>query len=306
MLELSHADGQTARLAYGGDTLNTAIYLARMGLAPHYLTALGNDPYSDQMLAAWEKEGIQTDLVLRHPTRLPGLYTIQTDDWGERCFYYWRDESAARAFFDLPAHDAALAEATEADWLYLTGITLSIFDKAGRDRLVETAKAVRARGGQVVFDPNYRPKGWPSADAAWIAMMPFAKQTTIALPTIDDENVLHGEASSGEHAARWHELGVSKVLMKCGPDGATLFEHGREPVRIPAERQVAPKDTTGAGDSFNAALIHGLATGQSLEDAARDGNRLAAFVIQHSGAIAPHSGMPGFRRLGTKAFASEE
>ncbi|MEL6861238.1 MAG: sugar kinase [Pseudomonadota bacterium] len=292
MLELSDLDGDNVHLAYGGDTLNTAIYLARLGCAPHYVTALGQDGFSDRMRLEWEKEGVRTDHILRHPTRLPGLYAIETDDQGERRFHYWRSESAARAFFDLPDHKHALAFAAKADWLFVSGITLSIFDQAERDALIQTARAVRARGGHVVFDPNYRPKGWASPKAAWSAMKPFAEETSLALPTHDDEDTLHGSATCSAHAERWKALGVSNIILKRGSSGAMIFASDQDPVHVPADSVLVPKDTTGAGDSFNAALIASLVSGRSLEEAVKTANRLAAYVIQHAGAIAPQAGMP--------------
>jgi 2-dehydro-3-deoxygluconokinase len=74
-------DGRRARFArsYGGDTLNTAIYLARLGVAVDYVTALGDDPWSDEMIAGWAAEGVGTEQVARVPGRVPGLYIIQTD-----------------------------------------------------------------------------------------------------------------------------------------------------------------------------------------------------------------------------------
>ena len=94
MIELSeHADGSLTR-SYGGDTLNTALYMARLGTPVDYVTALGDDGWSDEMLAAWQAEGIGTGKVLRLPGRLPGLYVIQTDPAGERRFQYWRDSAA--------------------------------------------------------------------------------------------------------------------------------------------------------------------------------------------------------------------
>ena len=100
MVELrEQPDGQLRR-SYGGDTLNTAVYLARLGVAVDYVTALGDDAWSGEMLAGWEEEGIGTRLVYRLPGRLPGLYIIQTDPQGERRFLYWRDSAAARQLFD--------------------------------------------------------------------------------------------------------------------------------------------------------------------------------------------------------------
>ncbi len=109
MIELrERPDGRLDR-SFGGDTLNTAVYLARLGVAVDYVTALGDDPWSDEMVAAWAREGVGTGLARRVPGRLPGLYIIQTDPSGERSFLYWRDSAAARMLFD-PPHGVALGE----------------------------------------------------------------------------------------------------------------------------------------------------------------------------------------------------
>src|ERR1700704_1138649 len=102
MIELSQATGGLLARSYGGDTLNTAVYLARLGVSVDYVTALGDDPWSEEMVRAWEAEGVGTSLVVRVPGRLPGLYLISTDAAGQRTFYYWRDGAPARLLFDLP------------------------------------------------------------------------------------------------------------------------------------------------------------------------------------------------------------
>ena len=102
MIELrEEADGRLSR-GYGGDTLNTAVYLSRLGTPVDYVTALGDDSWSDELIAAWDAEGVGTGRVLRLPGRLPGLYIIQTDAKGERRFSYWRDTAAARLLFQAP------------------------------------------------------------------------------------------------------------------------------------------------------------------------------------------------------------
>lgn len=87
MLELSQ-DDDGWRLGHGGDTVNMAIHLARSGHNVAYLTALGSDPFSDDLRNRWRAEGINTSLVLTDPTKNPGLYAIRTDDSGERSFFY--------------------------------------------------------------------------------------------------------------------------------------------------------------------------------------------------------------------------
>lgn len=146
MIELSeHADGTLTR-SYGGDTLNTALYMARLGTPVDYVTALGDDGWSDEMLAMWRAEGIGTDKVLRLPGRLPGLYVIQTDAAGERRFQYWRDSAAARDLFTMPEKTPALIEALARDYtlLYLSGITLSLYGDAGRAVLFTALDMARA------------------------------------------------------------------------------------------------------------------------------------------------------------------
>src|ERR1700710_1682826 len=108
MIELKQAGNSLFSRGYGGDTLNTAVYLARLGVGVDYITALGDDPLSDEMVAGWAAEGIGTKQGARLPGKLPGIYLIQTDDKGERRFFHWRESSAARSLLDLPEADGML------------------------------------------------------------------------------------------------------------------------------------------------------------------------------------------------------
>ena len=96
MLQLREERKGKFQQSFGGDSLNTAIYLSRLGVDTSYLTALGDDGWSDAMVAQWQKEGINTSMVRRVAGRMPGLYFIQNQPDGERLFSYWRDTSPAR------------------------------------------------------------------------------------------------------------------------------------------------------------------------------------------------------------------
>src|SRR5438552_1183445 len=102
MVEMARGNDGRFGIACGGDTFNTAVYLARNGINVAFATALGDDPYSDGILALAAAEGVASDLMLRVPGRMPGLYLIETDPEGERRFYYWRETSPARELFELP------------------------------------------------------------------------------------------------------------------------------------------------------------------------------------------------------------
>src|SRR5215470_19491774 len=136
MVEFAQSHDGLFRRGFGGDTLNTALYLARLGIDVSYVTALGDDALSDAMIAAWSAEGIGTDEVLRLQGRVPGLYMIERDARGERSFLYWRDRAPAREFFDR-VDDAALERLARFDWLYLSGISLSLYGESGKARLYE-------------------------------------------------------------------------------------------------------------------------------------------------------------------------
>lgn len=288
MIELSSLESSVDcwRMRFAGDTLNTATYMARLGGNIAYLTAIGADRFSAAMLQQWQADGIDTSLVQTRPDRLPGLYAIETDATGERHFQYWRENSAARTLFD---HDeggndrlqSALSAAASADLLYLSGITLSLFNSAGQRRLIDLCAGVRAKGGLVAFDPNYRARGWDSPDAARAVIGAVAPYVSIALPTFDDEASLYGDISPAATHARWVAAGAGEVVVKMGPEGA-LVDSGDI---IAGPRVLHPLDTTGAGDAFNAAYLSTRLNGHDRTDAATAGNALAATVIQHPGAI---------------------
>ena len=158
MVELSRGADARYGLSFGGDTFNTAVYLARAGIDAAYATALGDDPYSDALIALATAENVNRDLIARVPGRMPGLYLIETDDRGERKFFYWRDTSPARELFELD-NWAILAEALlSAKLVYFSGITLSLYSNTGIGRFLAALEIARKQGVTVAFDGNFRPR----------------------------------------------------------------------------------------------------------------------------------------------------
>lgn len=295
MIELRHIDDETLALGFGGDTLNTAVYLARCGgrdsIEVDYVTALGDDPYSQAMIESWRREHIGTDHVTRIRGRHPGLYLIRTDDRGERSFTYYRSESAARDMFRTPSEGSA--ETLHGyDLIYLSGITLSILDAPSRERLWMSLDAVRAAGGRVAFDTNYRPWGWPDERAARLAVERTLERTDIALPTLDDERRLFGDDDVEACVQRFLSLGCQEVAVKLGANG-TFVATRTARWRVPAAKADRVVDTTAAGDAFNGAYLAVRLADGDPESAAIEGNRLAAVVIAHAGAVIPPTAMPG-------------
>ena len=280
MLELTRV-GADWRMGYGGDTLNTAIHLARAGHDVGYLTALGSDLPSATLTAQWATEGLDTSLVLHHPTRNTGLYAINTDAAGERSFTYWRETSAAREMFALPAMADALKRASEADLVGFSLISLAILPQQARERLLALAHGIRARGGQVAFDGNYRPRLWANARDARRARDAAIACATIGLPTLDDEAMLSGEQDCDAVATHWRDLGCAETVVKAGAQGCRLPDGEI----IPPVEVLAPIDTSGAGDAFNAGYLGARLNGADPAAAARAGHLLAGWTIMRPGAL---------------------
>lgn len=280
MLELARRGGNW-QLGYGGDTLNTAIHLARRGQDVAYFTAIGTDPLSLDLKSKWAIEGLDNSLVLDHPNRSTGLYAISTDTAGERSFTYWRETSAAREMFDLSGSATALEQITTADLLAFSLITLAILPPAARSQLLDLALVVRRRGGQVAFDGNYRPRLWQSPAEAAAARDAAIACASIGLPTLEDETAISGESDPAAIAAHWQSLGCTETVVKLGPQGCRLPDGA-----IVAPLSVLePVDTSGAGDAFNAGYLSARMGGADTSTAARAGHALAGWTIMRPGAI---------------------
>lgn len=249
-----------------------------------YVTALGDDSFSDAMCQQWAAEGLGLDRVQRLPGRLPGLYCIQTDARGERKFLYWRNEAAVRDCFTTPGAEPVLAALPCYDVLYFSGITLAVLGEVGRVRLLAALLEARQRGARVVFDNNYRPRLWASVEAAREAYQQVLAQVDMALLTEDDERALFGYADSEQVFAAYP--GIEEVVLKRGADDC-LIRQGGERFAVPAQVVEKVVDTTAAGDSFSAAYLASRLRGGSPQEAALAGHRLASRVIQIPGALIP-------------------
>jgi 2-dehydro-3-deoxygluconokinase len=289
MIELTRGGDGRLAFASGGDTFNTAVYLARAGIDVAFATALGDDRYSDAILAQAAAEGVQCDLVLRAGGRLPGLYMIDTDAAGQRQFHYWRGEAPARDLFELADWGRVAESLLKARLVYFSGITLSLYSNNGLGRFLAVVEMARKQGVKVAFDGNFRPRGWKGdLTRTRTVFMEALKRVDIALPTYDDEAVLWGDPSPEATVERLGAFGVGEIVVKNGPNSALVASGGQSEF-VPVPEVVVPVDTTAAGDSFNAAYLAARLSGDGPSAAAAAAHRLAGQVIRHRGAIMPRT-----------------
>jgi len=289
MIELRQAPGGLFSRGFGGDTLNTAVYLARSGIATDYITALGDDSLSDEMIGGWQAEGVGTARVARLKGKLPGIYMIETDAKGERKFFHWRESAAARQLMDLPETGVILNSLAAYHAVYFSAITLSIYSEEGRARLLGALRRARQERTRIVFDTNFRARGWPDLEVARRVFGQAFETADIALASTEDLLPLWPGESNEALLARIAspeavlKLAEPKCIVRA--EGATQ-EVAAEPLTNPVV------DTTAAGDSFAAAYLAARLNGEDPAAAARAGHHLAGVVVCYPGAIIPRSAMP--------------
>lgn len=286
MVELSQAPGGLFRQGFAGDVVNTLWY-ARWALGPDWKTTfhtgLGTDRTSCEMAAFLSSGGISTDSSVVLPDRGPGLYMIHLDG-AERSFAYWREASAARALAtDAIRLHAALANS---DAVYLSGITLAILPTDDLERLLSALAVCRDNGSWIAFDPNIRSVMWSDPVHMRETLMRCAALADVILPSFEDEAGAFGDVSPSATAARYRVRDDQIVVVKVG-SGPVLLRDGNGETEIPTGLVRDVVDTTGAGDSFNGAFIAEWLTSGDARRAVGYGQRTAAEVIRHHGALLP-------------------
>lgn len=294
MVELAPAGSEGKKrlmgLGFAGDTYNTAIYLARLGLEVGYFSRLGDDPYSAEALAVMAAEGLNSTGVECVPGRTPGLYMIANQANGERTFTFWRGQSPARELFaSAESINSFKTHIKHAANVYFSGITLGILSESARAVFFDLLKEYRAAGGRVIFDNNYRQQLWLNQLQAQQAMQSALECSDMALLTDDDYARLWGDADFNHVLQRCEAAGVLEVVLKCGPNPVCIASRSLggifalAQVPVPAVPNVI--DTTAAGDSFNAGYLYSRLNNNKPTIAAEFGSQCARIVIQHRGAI---------------------
>ena len=295
MLEVQANGFGPAVFSYGGDTFNTAVYLRRCSspaeIDVSYATGLGTDQLSQSLFKEWQGLGLKLDQVEYIEGRFPGLYLIETDSHGERSFHFWRENSAARAYFHAP-QTALEKHAANLDCLYFSGISLAILDAPSRLRLFALLNRAKSNGCRVVFDNNFRPKLWPDRELAQNVYLEAFASCHTAMITLDDHQAVFECTSLDDALAHAQGLAIPEVVIKRGADPTLVKqENTRQWLQIPTQEVEQVIDTTAAGDSFAAGYLSRRLCGSNAEKAATFGNALAAKVIQYHGALIPLEAM---------------
>jgi len=302
MAELRRSESDGFNVGFAGDTFNTAVYCARAldDLEPSdasgknsqaaqtvcYVTGVGHDPLSSAFVDLAKSENINTDHIARHDNHNLGIYSVTTDNTGERSFHYWRNSSAARQLF---ADETKAIELPAARVVYLSGISLAIMQPAARHRLIDHLKTLsESKQSLVAFDSNYRPQLWESREVAQAVISKMWDVADIALPSIDDEMNLFGDSSEQVVVERFAAANRMLTTIKRGSRGPVTPDL---PSADYPKFELAKKvvDTTAAGDSFNGGFLAAYLSGADQIKCMLAGHECASQVVGVRGAIAPRT-----------------
>ncbi len=287
LIELSEVDDLLFKLGFAGDTFNTAYYFKKLAnnSAVHYITAVGGDKNSTELLNFIQKHGIDTSLCISIQNKTCGLYLIENDLSGERQFEYYREYSAARQLL-YQLSEPQLSLIASFDALYFSGISLAILDDYSRKKLFEVLVAAKKHGAQIFFDNNYRKRLWKNREEAIKTMTHFHPLCDVVFATYDDEAALFGDGSISTTIKRYLDTSIRTVVIKDGKDPCQIIDKKKHHT-FPLKNAETVIDTTGAGDSFNAGFLSARLAKKTLLEQVNTAHKIALNVIAHKGAIIP-------------------
>jgi len=265
-------------LSNGGDALNVAIGLSRLGCRVGFVGRIGADHWGDHLASVIEGERIDRRGLTRTAEASTCAVIVLISSTGERTFLY---RGGANDLFGPEDVDPALV--AEASIVHVGGTyLLPRFDGEGAAALFAAA---RAQGHRTSMDVTWDTRG------RWLeTIRPCLPHLSFFLPSIREAREITGRQSPEEMARFLQDCGVENVVIKLGAEGCQVQPEGRKGFRCPAYRAQAV-DTTGAGDSFVAGFLTGLVRGWRLSECARLACAVAALNIQKVGATA---GLPSY------------
>ncbi|MGW0133691.1 carbohydrate kinase family protein [Streptomyces sp. NPDC003299] len=274
------------RPALGGGPYNTAVALGRLGSSTAFCSRVSRDAFGEALLDGLRAAGVDVSAVQRGPE--PTTLAVATIDPGGSAAYSFYVDGTADRLFSAPA---ALPAGTTA----VSFGTCSLVLEPGASAYEELMRAAAAQGVFTALDPNIRPGLIADADAYRARFKSWLPSVTLLKLSEEDALWLGGTPQE------WLAAGPTAVVITQGGDGLTAFTADGAVHSVPGE-PVDVVDTIGAGDTVNAALLHGLATRGALsptaltalgpagwQDLLRFAARAAALTCSRPGAEPPYA-----------------
>lgn len=272
--------------ALGGGPYNTAVALGRLGSPTAFCSRASYDAFGEALLDRLRQAGVDLSGVQRGPE--PTTLAVATIDGDGSAAYSFYVDGTADRLFTAPAALPAAARAVSFG-------TCSLVLEPGASAYEELMGTAAAQGVFTALDPNIRAGLIPDADAYRARFKSWLPSVSLLKLSEEDAEWLGGSPRE------WLAAGPSAVVITHGGDGLTAFTRDGSVYPVPGEK-VDVVDTIGAGDTVNAALLHGLSIRDALSPEALAGlgadgwtqllrfaARAAAITCSRAGAEPPYA-----------------
>jgi 5-dehydro-2-deoxygluconokinase len=292
----------------GGSPTNTAVGMARLGLRSGLVTRVGADHLGRFIREQLEREQVDVTGVRDDPDRLTALAILGIRNPDDFPLIFYRENCADMAI-DESDIDPALIARAGAVLINGTHLSTPAVEAASR----RACELVRARGGRVVLDVDYRPVLWgltprDMGENRFVADAGVSARLQAILPLCDlvvgteeEIHILGGSTDSLAALRAIRALCGALIVMKRGADGCVCFE-GAIPddidqgVRGPGFG-VEVFNVLGAGDAFMAGFLRGWLRGEPLAQCCAYGNACGAIVVSRHGCAPAMPTWPELRQF---------
>ncbi len=290
----------------GGAPCNVLAMLQKLGRRTAFIGKVGADSFGQQLRETVEAAGIDTSALLSDPTVHTTLAVVHTKPGGDRDFSFYREPGA-----DMMLREDEVPKSLPEETRIFHFGTLSM-THAGV-RAATQAALIRARkaGAMISFDPNLRPPLWASMDEAR-RQMEWGLNRCDILKIADNELAfMTGETDfdAGAKALMQAFPNIRMLNVTAGAEGSYSFCCGQR-VFVPAFRLGGTIETTGAGDTFCACVLHNVLehglenrTADSLRAMLRFANAAAYLVTTKKGAIRSMPDQDAIRQILDRTIA---
>ena len=283
MIEISNIKNSLYNQSFAGDTLNFCNYLDKKKLNAFFLSAIGKSKISQSLLDFIKSKNISTKYIKQINQFEVGLYLIKNKDNGEKQFFYWRDESAAKQYFNNIDFLNLYKELKNFDYIYFSGITLSIIHISKLNNFIKLLKLLKSKKIKIVFDFNIRPSRWNKKNLN-IFLDSVLKFVDICFLSGEDMNYWKNKNNikSYEQIVRKYKLKHS-IFRKNAKFTYVFLNKTRYVFKNKLLKRVV--DTSGAGDGFNAAYLSNFIVNNDPVLALKAGSSLGSKIVMKKGAI---------------------
>lgn len=275
----SLADTSTLNKYFGGDTVTTAVAIARLGGNVTYLTKVGNDGFSEFILSALKKENIDTSLIKTNDEQ-NGMYIVSKTADKKEVLYYKRKTAATKLSID----DIDEESIKKLKLVYSTGVVQSL-SASSRELVKETFRLAKEYDVMTAYDPNYTSCFMNSDDTKEYFEEIIDFTDIIFLSLKNDAAQLYDFTSIDKVMNYFWDRGVKIVVIKSHIDNGYYTGYKGDISFTEFYNTQKAIDVTASGDVFNGGFLYALNNGSSPANASKFASVVSGLQTQNYGAI---------------------